>query len=385
MVGAPNTTAANCPIGRNAHKQHSNLEGVDVNIKLLNRFVKMAERLVIRSPSLPILGHVLFEKGSMRVTDLENTLMMPIDDKRPYTIPFTALKTVLKQSLQDLNIELGKAHKVILSYDNKSLSVQGLDPADFPIVPKGKFKMIDEWNANRISALLTHLPFISKEELRPALTGVLLDYDGSIKSVSTDGHLMRVMNRGKGNGIKTTKILPTKALKVLSLAPLQPVEVFSSESHALFKRKDGIILYSRWIGEAYPDYKPFVEDWKLKGHAIFDVKELLKSISDSKPFVNSTTKGIRLNLNKNRLDLISDDPENKSSFIVSVSTSTNLNRQNFEAGFNANYLEVILKSISTEKVIWRFNEPNEKTFWLDDVEEPDVVNLIMPIRLEDKK
>ena len=355
-----------------------------MNIKNLTRFMKMAERLVIRSPSLPILGHVLFEKGSMRVTDLENTLIMPIEDKRSFTIPFNILKTVMKQNPSDLKINLEKAHKVILSYDNKSLSVQGLDPADFPIVPKGKFKMIDEWNTNRISALLTHLPFISKEELRPALTGVLLDYDGSIKSVSTDGHLMRVINRGKGNGIEEKKILPTKALKILSLAPLQSVEVFSAESHALFKRKDGIILYSRWIDEAYPDYKPFVENWELKGQAMIDVKELLKSISDSKPFVNSTTKGIRLSLSKNRLDLISDDPENQSSFTTSVSIFSNLNGQNFDAGFNANYLEVILKSISTEKVIWRFNEPNEKTFWLDDVEDPDVVNLIMPIKLEDK-
>ena len=354
-----------------------------MNIKLLNRFVKMAERLVIRSPTLPILGHVLIENGVMRVTDLENTLLMPVEDKRSYTIPFNKIKTVMKQNPVDLKIELEKDHKVILSYDNKSLTVQRLDHADFPIIPKGKFKIIDEWDAKRISALLTHLPFISKEELRPALTGILLDYDGSIKSVSTDGHLMRVINRGKGNGIEEKKILPTKALKILSLAPLQSVEVFSTESYALFRRKDGIKLYSRWISEAYPDYKPFVEDWELKGQAMFDVKELLSAISDSKPFVNSTTKGIRLSLSKNRLDLISDDPENKSSFIVSVSTSTNQNGQNFEAGFNANYLEVILKSISTEKVIWRFNEPTEKTFWLDDVEDPDVVNLIMPIKLED--
>ena len=354
-----------------------------MNIKLLNRFVKMGERLIIRSPTLPILGHVLIENGVMRVTDLENTLIMPIEDKRSYTIPFNILKTVMKQNPADLKIELEKANKVILSYDNKSLSVQGLDPADFPIIPKGKFKLIDEWDANRISALLTHLPFISKEELRPALTGVLLDYDGSIKSVSTDGHLMRVINRGKSNGIEEKKILPTKALKILSLAPLQSVEVLSAESHALFKRKDGIKLYSRWIDEAYPDYKPFVENWNLKGQTIFDVKELLKSISDSKPFVNSTTKSIRLSLSKNRLELISDDPENQSSFTTSVSTFSNLKGQIFEAGFNVNYLEVILKAISTEKVIWRFNKPNEKTFWLDDVKDPDVVNLIMPIKLEE--
>ena len=108
-----------------------------MNIKLLNRFVKMAERLVIRSPTLPILGHICVENRSMRVTDLENTLIMPVDDERSYTIPFSALKTVLKQSPQDLNIELGKEDRITLSYDYKNLIIKGLNPADFPMMPKG--------------------------------------------------------------------------------------------------------------------------------------------------------------------------------------------------------------------------------------------------------
>ena len=354
-----------------------------MNIKLLNRFVKMAERLVIRSPTLPILGHICVEKGSMRVTDLENTLIMPVDDERSYTIPFSALKTVLKQRPQDLNVELGKDNQITLSYDNKNLTVKGLNPGDFPLIPKEKFKMIDEWDAERIKRLLTHLPFISKAELRPALTGILLDYDGDIKSVSTDGHLMKVINRGKSNGIEEKKILPTKALKTLSVPPLTPVEVLSSDSHVLFRRSDGVELYSRWIDEAYPDYKPFVEDWNLESSATFNVKELLSAICDSKPFVNSVTKKIRLSLSKDRLNLISEDRENEISFKASVPILRRFKGKGFEAGFNANYLEVILKTISTEKVIWRFNEPNEKTFWLDDVDKPDVVNLLMPVKLEE--
>ena len=355
-----------------------------MNIKLLNRFVKMGERLVIRSPTLPILGHVLIENGVMRVTDLENALIMPVEDKRSYTIPFSTLKTVMKQKPDDLKIEFGKNQKVTLSYGNKSLTVQGLEPGDFPLLPKGKFRKIDEWDSGRITKLLSHLPFISKEELRPALTGIYLEYNDEIKSVSTDGHLMRVITYGKGNGVKEKRILPNKSLRILSAPPLKPVDVSTSESHARLEYQDGIQLYSRWVDEKYPDYKPFVEDWKLKGRAIFDVLELLTAITDSKPFVNSTTKGIRLSLRKNKLDLISNDPESQSTFTASVATSTSLNGQIYEAGFNALFLETILKTIGTEKVVWRFNEPNEKTYWLDDVEEPDIVNLLMPIRLEDK-
>ena len=352
-----------------------------MNIKNLTRFMKMAERLVIRSPSLPILGHVLFENGSMRVTDLENTLILPADDNRTFTVPFSTLKTVLKHRPDNLKIELVKDNKITLSYDNKNLTVKGFNPEDFPLIPKDEFKMIDEWDGKRISMLLSQLPFTSKEDLRPALTGIFLEYNDEIKSVATDGHLMRVITHGKGNGVKEKKILSGKALKILSTPPLKPVDVFSSEIHAKMRWHDGMELYSRWIDEKYPDYKDFVEDINLKGNAKFDVKELLSAISDSKPFVNKVTQGLRLKLGSGKLCIISDDPDNKTSFRAEVPASTNFNGRSFEAGFNALFLETALKSIGTENVVWTFNTPNDKTFWLDDVKDPDVVNLLMPIRI----
>ena len=352
-----------------------------MNINALNRFVKIADRLVIRSPTLTILGHICIENGKMRVTDLENTLIVPVENQRSYTIPFISLKAVLKQKPENLSIKPGKAGKVTLTYANKSLIVQGMKTEDFPEVPKIKFKKIDEWDGERISTLLSQLPFTSKETLRPALTGIFLEYDDEIKSVATDGHLMRVITYSNGNGVKEKKILSGKALKIISAPPLKPVEVFSTESHALFKRKDGIKLYSRWIDEKYPDYEDFVEDINLKGNAKFDVKELLSAISDLKPFVNKVTQGLRLKLGSGKLCIISDDPDNKTSFRAEVPASTNFNGRSFEAGFNASFLETALKSIGTENVVWTFNTPNDKTFWLDDVKDPDVINLLMPIRI----
>jgi len=354
-----------------------------MNIKTFNRFIKIADRLVIRSPTLPILGHICTENGKMRVTDLENTLIVPVVDKRSYTIPFSFLKAVLKQKPHDLSIKPGKAGKVTLAHANNSLTVQGMKTEDFPVVPNSKFRKIDEWDGERISMLLSQLPFTSKEDLRPALTGIFLEYNDEIKSVATDGHLMRVITHGKGNGVKEKKILSGKALKILSTPPLKPVKVFSSETHIKLRWQDDMELYSRWIDEKYPDYKDFVENINLKGNAKFDVKELLSAISDSKPFVNKVTQGLRLKLSSGKMDLISDDSENQTSFRAEVPTSTNLSGQSFEAGFNASFLETALKSISSENVVWRFNTPNEKTYWLDDVKDPKIVNLLMPIRLED--
>ena len=111
-----------------------------MNIKILNRFIKTADRLVISSPTLPILGQICIENGIMKVTDLENTLIVPVEDKRSYTIPFKTLKAVLKQKPEDLKIEIEKDDKLSLLYGKRSLTVQRLNPEDFPLLPKGKFR-----------------------------------------------------------------------------------------------------------------------------------------------------------------------------------------------------------------------------------------------------
>ena len=352
-----------------------------MNIKILNRFIKTADRLVISSPTLPILGQICIENGIMKVTDLENTLIVPVEDKRSYTIPFKTLKAVLKQKPEDLKIEIEKDDKLSLLYGKRSLTVQRLNPEDFPLLPKGKFRKIDEWNAEKLTKLLGQLPFISKEELRPALTGVLLEYNDEIRAVSTDGHIMRVTNFGNGSKVKEVRILPNKALRILSAPPLKPVEFYSSSTHAKFEWQDGTILYTRWIDETYPDYKPFVENWRLKGSATFDVKELLAAISDAKPFVNKVTQGIRMRLSNGLLELVCEDTDNQISFKASVPLPSNLKSEGLDMAFNALFLETILKGIGTEKVVLRFDRPDDKTYWIDEIDDPEIINLLMPIRL----
>lgn len=65
-------------------------------LQKLIRFLPIAEKVINRKTTLPILSHICVKDGYVSATDLENTVRMKIDDFRTYTIPLNILKTVLK-------------------------------------------------------------------------------------------------------------------------------------------------------------------------------------------------------------------------------------------------------------------------------------------------
>ena len=60
----------------------------------LTRFVPIADKIIPRKTSLPILHYICVHKSRIVATDLETTLVMKVDDKRSYLLPFNILKTV---------------------------------------------------------------------------------------------------------------------------------------------------------------------------------------------------------------------------------------------------------------------------------------------------
>ena len=65
-------------------------------IKNLTKFIQLAQKIVPKKSTLPILACVCVEDGFIRATNLETTIRMPIDDNRKYMLPFGVLKSILK-------------------------------------------------------------------------------------------------------------------------------------------------------------------------------------------------------------------------------------------------------------------------------------------------
>ena len=75
-------------------------------LQKLIKFIQLANRVVPKKTTLPILSNVCVEDGFIRATDLETTIRMPVDDRRRYTIPFGILKSVLKSKPKSFDVDM---------------------------------------------------------------------------------------------------------------------------------------------------------------------------------------------------------------------------------------------------------------------------------------
>ena len=351
----------------------------------LTKFIQLAQRIVPKRSTLPILACVCVEDGFIRATDLETTIRMPIDDKRKYTLPFGVLKSVLKSKPKELDIELLKDQQIKLSYDGKNVVVKSLTPDDFPLMPKESFKSIGIWAKKTINALGCMIPFASKEELKAALRGIYINLDDDLTFAATDGHLLREtrIKIDDSDGKHEFKgIIPALPIELISRYAGSSTEVAYSKSHIKFTLPSEIEIYIRLINEKYPPYEEFV-DGKKANSVEFSKEDMISIIKDAKEFCDKTTYRAELVASNGSIELNTKDIERELSF-ESTLPEKNRKGESERTGFNLKYLEKVIKSINSETIRWEYGKPIEASYFRGMSEEDEgITNLLMPIRLED--
>ena len=354
-------------------------------LQKLFKFVPLAQKIVPKRSTLPILACVCVEDGFIRATDLETTIRMPIDDKRKYTLPFEVLKSVSKSKPKELDIELLKDQKIKLSYDGKNVVVKSLTPDDFPLMPKESFKSIGSWPNMTIKALGCMIPFASKEELKQALRGVYLSLGDDLTFAATDGHLLRetkIKIDDSGKKAEFKGIIPALPLDIVARYAGSSTEVSCSKSHIKFTLPSEIEIFIRLIDEKYPPYEEFVDGKKVNS-VEFSKEEMISIIKDAKEFCDKTTNRAELVASNGSIELSTKDHERELSFESSL-RSENRKGEGEKTGFNLKYLEKVIKSINSETIRWEYGKPIEASYFrgLED-QDNGITNLLMPVRLED--
>ena len=354
-------------------------------LQKLIKFVQLANRIVPKKTTLPILSCVCVENGFIRATNLETTIRMPIEDKRRYTLPFGVLKSIMKSKPKQLDIEMLKDQKIKLSYDGKRVTVKSLEPGDFPLMPKEIFKSIGSWDNKTIKALGCMIPFVSKEMLRPALSGVNVQIGKDIVFAATDGHLLRqtrLMNDSSEKKLSFKGIIPALPLDIIARCAGSSIDVAYSKSHIKFTLPLEIEIFIRLIDEKYPPYEEFVNG--KKGNSVKFLKEdMISVIRDAKEFADKTTLRAELFASNGSIDISTVDHERELSF-ESTLPGENRKGEGERTGFNLKYLEKVIKSINSETIKWEYGKPIEASYFHGMTEEDEgITNLLMPIRLED--
>ncbi|MFC1583871.1 hypothetical protein ACFL4U_04215 [Candidatus Neomarinimicrobiota bacterium] len=356
-------------------------------LSALQRLLPMAEKVVDRRTSLPILKQICVQKGKARVTDLETMLVIPVPDKRSYTMPVQLLKKVLTTRPSSLEILLEENGKASVQYDGQRLTFQSKDVAEFPAIIDREFESLGVWPREVLQTLLSMSSYASQDELKPSLNGIFIEEkNGHLEASATDGHVLRLEQElVVKDGTPFKCIIPVKPLQVLARWARGDTRVGMSQTHLRFSLPGKVVLYTRIINEKYPEIKSVIpaED-TFTGKAILDREKALTLVNAAKPFLEKPANLSILSLNGQISQILVENTEENTQWQADLPVGEH-DGQGIRIGFDLTLLEKALKGLEGDQVLWCYTAPVSASVFRNIEEQNGSLTLLMPIRITEEE
>ncbi len=344
--------------------------------------------------TLPILENILFDlkKNSLRAvaTDLEVAISIVIDVKGSedgtVTIPARRLLDTLR-SLPDLQLVVSvdaASHKVKLITETGEYTIMGESSEEFPAVPQFKADHQNQLDLAHMKKVIGGTAFaVSADELRPAMTGMLLQIsEKEFRAVATDGHRLVRYTSSSLKGLKPIDdiIVPSKALSLLAKSVEEAQGVMTTNASHVQFQFGSTTLTSRLIQEKYPNYESVIplDNEKL---LTIDREELLASVRRVALYSSSTTHQIRFSMKASELRVTAEDVDFGGEAREKLRCT--YDGDDMEIGFNSTYVVDLLSHLDAESVTFRFNNPVRAAVVSPTNQRSgeDILMLVMPVRL----
>jgi len=376
-----------------------------ISVAELSRVVSLAQGVVQRKNTMPVLTHVLLDagtdaEGNGRLQLIATDLDVGIKASRPCEVITPGSVTIPARALADMVRVLPGPDVVLKRLPNQHVEVKSgrtkarlmaLSADEFPSLPayeSATFVKVDQ-------TLLTDmvektLYAASQDETRYNLNGVFFEppttADGPLTMVATDGHrLVRVERTFEGASnfrLKGPVILPRKGLSELKrvldgAGDIEggQIELGFHDNHAVV-RKGQTVLGMRLVEGQFPDYKqviPKLAD-KIVRVTRSDLVESLKRVS---VLAQDKMQPVKLAISKDQLVVGCTNPETGE---ITDDVGVEYAGQSLEVAFNARYLVEALISLDDKNVLLKVTD-NLSPGLLVGVDEPRHLCVVMPMRL----
>ncbi|MFL3014618.1 MAG: DNA polymerase III subunit beta [Candidatus Neomarinimicrobiota bacterium] len=355
---------------------------------------KLSKATPTRS-TLPILGCVLIDAGDektiLKTTDLEISIQVEIPTSLEKTgraaIPLKTLLEVTNELPEvRVTIEVDDKNKATITTDLGEYDLMAKQPEEFPKTPEQKSPAVIKIPGKTLKQIINSTSFaISRDELKPALTGVLLQISSeSTTAVSTDGHRLVKQTRGDFRSADSINdfIVPKKFLGYLSshLGDID-VELLLAEDH-LAARVGADLVITRIIDETFPNYESVIPKENNK-KLVVDKKVLLGAIKRVSIFSNKSTHQVALSLSSEECKITTEDPEKSSK--ANEKISAQYEGDPIVIGYNAEYLKDVVSHVPGDEVVVELSSSVSAALFssLQSEEQVESIMLLMPIRLND--
>lgn len=372
----------------------------------LSRALSLAQGVVQRKNTMPILSHVLLDAGANGKLTLSATdLDVGVRTERACEVTAPGSVTIPARALADMVRELPGPDVTLKRLPNQHVEVKSgrtraklmaLSADEFPSLPPYADAAFVSLDTTLLTDMVDKTLYAaSQDETRYNLNGVLFEppglngssADGPLTMVATDGHrLVRVERAFDGAAkfaLKAPVILPRKGLgelrRILGSADAggdeKTIELGFKDNHAV-ARRGNTLLGMRLVDGQFPDYKqviPKLAD-KIVRIARQDLVDSLKRVS---VLAQDRMQPVKLALGKDQLVVTCTNPDAGE---ISDDVPVEYAGQQIEVAFNARYLIEALQSLDDKNVLLKLID-NLSPGLLVGVDEPRHLCVVMPMRL----
>jgi len=353
--------------------------------------LQLLQGIVEKRNTMPILANILVQAKGQQIeftgTDLEVGLKTHIDaqieDPGAITVSGKKIFEIVK-SLPDGQIVTFKEDKDLMMEiiaGESEFKVLCLPKEDYPQVPEAKFEKKISFPLDQFKEMIDRVFFAIAQEQRYYLNGALMVIKNkSLEFVSTDGH--RLCYTAKPlEGLDLKKeirvIVAKKTLNELRKYVDGNIE-FDQDENNLFFRCGQRTLISRIIESKFPNFEAVIPK-DNPNVAILPREEFTNAIRRVSLLSAERSRGIKFNLEKNKLRMFSSNPEIGEA---RDKLSVEYEGEELEIGFNSQYILDFLMTVNSKKIRFELKDENSASLMRPETD-GDIKSLyvLMPMKI----
>ena len=352
----------------------------------------IVSKAVSSRTSIQVLSGVLIEAAEERIvfsaTDMEISIRAPLVGKveRSGSLVLPARiaaeiarslpvgEVIVEQPPGETQVQIRAAGSVF--------DLHSLPAADFPQLPVCTGDRFTVDKAAFLETVDRVAPSASRDETRPVLTGVLIQFTHTaVRMVATDSYRLSVKETPLESTVATSVEVITPARTLLELSRItaaiddDTISILPTENQILFEA-GGISLVSRLIDGQFPNYRQLIPE-TFDHEVAIDHDEFIEAVRRVALLAQKNTP-LRLRFSDNTLSVSAESQDvGKAKETIPVQYAGD----DLEIGFNPEFLEAGVASVKEPLVYLRFISPLRPGLLKGAGD--DFLYLVMPIRLND--
>jgi DNA polymerase-3 subunit beta len=363
--------------------------------EILKKALELTTKAISSKITIPIMGTLQFdflnEGGtkyvSINASDFENTInyyIYNIDFNERLDMLIINEPLILKTFLNKIDNEKELEFVVHEKYTELKVGRQVIELSSSlikdDVLPLPEFdkdlSLTFDYN-DFISSVKLAGQFVGHDPLRPIMNGIsFIQKDDNIEIVSTDSNVLFKLTSDFIEGSDFNFVVNPSILKLLPSKSEKEITIAGNDK-TLMISVDNIVVYTRLIEGKYPSYNSVIPT-NYNKEIIISKDELLSKIDNASLFSEIDNLGV-LEITKNKLFLFTENAISRKSYKAEIEVNSTLG-DDIKIGFHLLKLLNILKTINTEEVLIRYNDPS-KALLIYPKDDEQYLYLLMPMMI----